>query len=159
MPFAIFFGDCTTFVAFALLLLCASCAYFYWLIPTINLQYASVKKLRNNNFLSINSKDISFLVNTFFLQKYWILLLFSYTIRNLILYINFFFHWLSVLMHCWGITDKFNVGKETEKIADTPLVLFGLDWNKYEVYSFKMSFVWWPNNFFIACVSFKVGIW
>ena len=44
-------------------------------------------------------------------------------------------------MQMAGITEIVNVGKETGKIADTPLVVFGLNGNKYESYSFKMSFV------------------
>ena len=31
------------------------------------------------------------------------------------------------------------------------LVVFGLNLNKYESYSFKMSFVQWPNDFLYIC--------
>ena len=106
------------------------------------------------HFLSVKVTFADFLTEILNFITVW------YTIGNLTLYINFFFYWLS-LLQLGGISEVFEVGKETEKFANTspPLVIFGLNWNKYESYSLKMSSVWWLNDFFIICVSFKVGIW
>ena len=62
-----------------------------------------------------------------FLTEIWTFITVLYTIRNLTLYTNFFCHLLSLLMQWGGKTDEINVGKETEKFAGTPQVIFCLN--------------------------------